>query len=484
MVSFDNRTARLQRIDQGQESYGEGDPKSQAVRFYLDHLLDDVVERITKEGGRAPREPVELLISLSGFSPLTTIITHKVIKPRRLLVVSSETAQDSIDVIAECLVGPGGLRQRDFAHRPCVPTDPLGIYRIVKEELDRLRPADGSRPYAIIDITGGRKVMSAAAALAAWQLGLDLCYIDSEYDPVRHRPIPGSDRLLLLDNPTALFGEQEMAGALQAFASGAFESARQRYDELCESLAAPGRARFMRALSDLYRAWCDLDLDRLPACVETVAAALGHESYQISAETADRLERQIGFLRRLAAGDGDSLVISYFVLGEHYRELGRHDFAALLSYRTIEGCLAGRLESLAPGFTCDRPDYSLLTDDVPGLRERYGHIQRSLGRTGATNTLPPVIGLMSAAVLLTALEDALPARAGIRETSALSHLNTLVTARNKSILAHGDRPVSPKDSQTLGNKARIVLRAAWELRGAAEDVTRLCDDLRFVRTDR
>ena len=35
------------------------------------------------------------------------------------------------------------------------------------------------------------------------------------------------------------------------------------------------------------------------------------------------------------------------MLGEHYRELGRHDFAALLYYRTIEGCLARRLEGRA-----------------------------------------------------------------------------------------------------------------------------------------
>ncbi|WP_204027772.1 hypothetical protein [Sinosporangium siamense] len=483
-MSFEDRAARLQRIERGQETYGEGDAKSQALAFYLDHMLDEVVARVVKGGARRVREPVELLISLSGFSPLTTIIAFKALNPRRLLVVSSETAADSIDVIAGCLVGPGGLRPRDFTHRSCVPTDPLGIYRILKEELGRAHPVGGARPYAIIDITGGRKVMSAAAALAAWQLGLDLCYIDSEYDAVRHRPVPGSDRLLLLDNPTTLFGEQRMAGALEAFAGGAFESARQRYDELCESLAAPGRARLMRALSDLYRAWCDLDLERLPGCIEAVASVLEHESYQVGAETSERVSRQLGFLRRIAAGERDSLLVCYFVLSEHYRELGRHDFAALLSYRTIEGCLAGRLESLAAGFACDRPDYTLLTGDVPALEERYDEIQRSLGRTGSVNTLPPVIGLMSAAVLLVALGDRLPAKAGIGDHKALSHLNSLVTARNKSILAHGDRPVSPKDSATLGEKAKIALRAAWALRGTGEDVIRLCDDLRFVRTDR
>jgi len=199
----------------------------------------------------------------------------------------------------------------------------------------------------------------AAPALAAWQLKLDLCYVEADYDPELRRPVPGSDRLLLLGNPTELFGEQAMDAALRTFASGAFDAARQQYDDLCDTIAEPGRARFMRALSGLYRAWCDLDLTELPASAEAVQATLAQVRHQVTADTERRVAVQLDFLRRLGKGDQERLLVCFLVLGEHYREIGRHDFAALLFYRTIEGCLAGQLQQRAEGLSCVRPDYRL-----------------------------------------------------------------------------------------------------------------------------
>jgi hypothetical protein len=215
-----------------------------------------------------------LLISVTGFSPRTTILAFKVLRPRRLVVIPSENARGSINTIARYVVGEGGLQQADFSQRPCVPTNPLSIYNVVKDELELLERQDG-QAISYIDITGGRKVMSATAALAAWQLDLGLCYLDGEYDPELRQAVPGSDRLLLLDNPTSLFGEQEMNAAYQAFDGGAYEAAGSRFEELSGRLARPTDARFWGALSKLYGAWCDLDLVALPAAIETVRRTLG-----------------------------------------------------------------------------------------------------------------------------------------------------------------------------------------------------------------
>jgi hypothetical protein len=483
MTAFEVKAAQLRRIERGDEEYGKGSRQSQTIRFYLDEMLDDVIARAATRSDRLPGSPVTLLISLCGFSPQTTVIAYELLQPERLVVVSSATAPESIDVIADHVVGKRGMRYSHFRHSPCNPTDPLDIYKIVKAELDKLQAEDGQRPTAIIDITGGRKVMSAAAALAAWQLELGLCYVDSDFDPVARRPIPGSDRLLILDNPTALFGEQEMAAAWQTFASGAFEAARRRYNELSDILAEPTGARFMRALSELYRAWCDLDLPALPSGIEAVELALRHARHEISSETAGRVEDQLAFLRRLPDGDRTNLLVCFFVLGQHYREVGRHDFAALLFYRAIEGCLSGRLESLASGFSCDRPDYTLLTADVPGLQARYAAIMHDLGRRVPATTLPPVIGLISAAILLTAQDDPLVSKGGLAGKKALSHLNEIVRARNKSVLAHGDETVGLDKSTVLEAKARSILRAYWKVQRVDGDIDVLCQRLRFVRTN-
>ena len=61
--------------------------------------------------------------------------------------------------------------------------------------------------------------MSAAAALAAWQLNLGLTYIENQFDPVTHQLQHGDIRLIALDNPTTVFGEQELARAVKEMTS-------------------------------------------------------------------------------------------------------------------------------------------------------------------------------------------------------------------------------------------------------------------------
>jgi CRISPR-associated protein (TIGR02710 family) len=483
-AEFATRLARMRAIETSREEYEGGSGREYALRYYLTEMLDEVVRQATARSDLRAA-PVSLLISLVGFSPVTTILSYELLRPQRLLVVTSADAEESVDVIADYVVAAGRLRHRDFMHRLCNPTDPHGIYRAVKAELEGSPSVASQRGEAVIDITGGRKVMSAAAALAAWQLNLRLCYIETEWDPARRQAVPGSDRLLLLDNPTTIFGEQGMDEALQLFAGGAFEAARRRYASLCDSLADPRRARFMRALSEFYRAWCDLDLASISECAGAVETALKQTGTEISQETADRVSGQLEFVRRLGRdGERDSFLMCFYVLGEHYRELARHDFAALLYYRTIEGCLSRQLERRAAGFSCERPNYSLLTDDVDALQRSYGAVLEHSGRKDPNPALPPSVGLIDAAYLLNVLDDDLIARCHIKGVKALSHLNRLAATRNRSVLAHGEQAVRQTDCVDLGRKARLVLRAYWDDRGAGPPADDIVSSLRFVRSDR
>jgi hypothetical protein len=381
----------MHQITVGADQYGDGVPYEQATRYYLDHLVEECAERARRNcSGLPPR--VDLLISVTGFSPRTTILAFEVLRPRRLVVIPSENARGSVNTIARYVVGEGGLEHADFSQRPCVPTDPLSIYNVVKEELELL-DRQGEHTISYIDITGGRKVMSATAALAAWQLDLGLCYLDGEYDADLHQAVPGSDRLLLLDNPTSLFGEQEMIAAYHAFDGGAFQAARSRFDELAVRLARPTDARFWGALSELYRAWCDLDLTVLPQAIEMVRRTLGPMRQRLSASTAASVEAQLNFLKRLADRDQDALLLSFSLLDDHYRAVGRFDFAALFSYRTIERCLTGRLTHLHPGFDAEHPDYALLTNDQQALRASYRMIYNGVDGTQRRRQLPAQLNL-------------------------------------------------------------------------------------------
>jgi hypothetical protein len=175
---------------------------------------------------------VDLLISVCGFAATPTLLTYELLRPRRLLVLRSQDATDSVNLIGRYLVGGGRLDFEAFQHETVDSSDPLDMYAKIAKWLGG---RDGR--FAVIDITGGRKVMSAAAALAAWQLDLGLTYVENQFDPETRQPLPGQDRLVMLDNPTTLFGEQEMARALETFRSGAFEAAHGRYADICDFAA-------------------------------------------------------------------------------------------------------------------------------------------------------------------------------------------------------------------------------------------------------
>jgi len=335
----------MRKISEGLETYRGGNKYEQATYYYLDYLVDACAERARVH--LPPERPLEvdLLICMTGLSPRPVVLAFKILRPKRLVLITSDDAHESINIIHDHVVMGGGLRGADFSARPCVSTDPLDIYRIVREEVDIVARRTGRPITAYIDITGGRKVMGASAALAAWQLNLGLSYVDGDYDGTLKQALPGSDRILLLDNPTSIFGEQEMDIAEQAFASGNFEVAGSRFDDLVDRLVQPARPRFMGALSALYRAWFDLDREALPGAINRVRAALSLVRRELSDAAIHTVYAQLEYLDELASGNRRALLLTFSLLDDHYRHVGRHDFAALFQggAQSHFGCSCGVL---------------------------------------------------------------------------------------------------------------------------------------------
>ena len=495
MSTLEKEIEEWQRIRRGEQAYGEGRPSEQATRYYFEAMMEDIVAAAQQRWAVDRREDLaldcDLLISMSGFSPATTILAYRLLKPRRIFVVSSENAQDGIDIIHRFIVGtsPDRLPPRCFHHQTCDPTQPHAIYRLVKEELERLKsPAskDG-RSKAIIDLTGGKKVMSAAAALVAWRLDLRLCYIDSEFDPGLRQPRPGTERMILLDNPMTLYGDEELRRVNEVFKSGHFGEAKARFEKLAESTGDP-LAKFMRDFSELYRAWCDLDLASLPKCLDRVEEQLANARVRerLRDHHADKIRRQISILRRLDSKDAALLLACFFVLGLHYQNLERFDFAALLLYRTIEGCWRQRLESRYEGFSTRTPDYRLLGVDEKILLGKYNNIADFAGPGQREKELPRWLGFLNSAALLLALDDPMCnkiplAPQGIGEVLALSNI------RNGSVLAHGNQSITQQDCNKLVLFAQRVLNAFWSVSGeesrVEHSVTELREILEFVRME-
>lgn len=471
----------MRKIFRGEETYGQGTPSEQATAYRFDVMLPEVIRRAERNSTADARPQVDLLVSLSGFSPATTILAYELLRPSQLFVISSDGTDHSIDVIHDYVVRRDRLPARHFNHEICNGTDPRSIYEEVKKRVAPDRPS--ARPAsAIIDITGGKKVMSAAAALVAWRLNLRLCYVDSQYDPEMRQPVPGTERLLIVDNPVTLFREDEMEAALETFRSGAFATAQERFARLAESVPEPGRARFLRDLAGLYQAYSDFDLENLQAWIGRTSQSLDDPQSKVTDLSATRVRHQLGYLKSLAGrGDFIRFLPIFFVLGQHYRGLRRLDFASLLYYRTAEGCFQERLRLGYLGFDCGRPDYEQLVMPGKEILAAFNLIRTKLGKYAVTS-LPQKIGFLDAAIILHSLDDKMLRRVKITDARGLSHLAKLTEARNKSLLAHGQQRVTAEQCTRLEAQAFQILRALWDLHGPpSEDLDEVCEGLRFLR---
>lgn len=185
---------RLQRID-----------ARAASAHYFARILPAVVAYHHDRDGA--RHPYQFLLSLMGMSPETTVLAVNFLRPTNLVVAVSRNAEAYFEQCAVFLAGHDLLPRAAVRMVLIDPTDHIEMHRLLSAELGAAR---GGR---IVDITGGKKIMSAVAGAAAWSLGLPICYIESRaYSEEMRRPAPGSEELLVLQPPAAAAGSGPPAG--------------------------------------------------------------------------------------------------------------------------------------------------------------------------------------------------------------------------------------------------------------------------------
>lgn len=479
------RVTRYGDILDGKETHGEGERQAQARRYWLEMLAEPIIERARAKLQEARKLPtVDLLVSVAGYSPETTIVTAGVLQPREVLVISSGLPYDNIDIIADFLK-KCGLRPSQFHHERCTSAD-LSVFEIICRRVKQHRQtridAAGNDNHGeiLVDITGGKKVMSAGAAMAASELDLRISYVDNIYDPHRRNASSGSEEIVLLDSPYSLYGVAELRRADHDFDLGAYEAARTRYEKLAERLNEPAVARFLRDLSGFYEAWRNLNIEGLQKAMPRLQERLA-EPTPLARSYRAQLDEQLDFVARLVAEDRPARVMTLFLLGEANMLARRYDFSALLFYRTIEASIASRIEQRYRGLLCEKPDYAIIDPDFEALRERFKAAAREVMPKEEPPELPREISCFHGALLLRAERDELLGQAHFDQPKALTSLRNLMSVRNKSILAHGYRSVSEKDCNDLRGPAERLLSAYWTLNNERTPFKKALENLRFLR---
>ena len=165
----------------------------EAKDFYYENLFDTVIERFEKNNQHViSGSSVDVLISILGFSPEPIVLGAKLLKPKIHIIIHDAGVslnEENNRIVSKYLENYKFVELNDETFA-C-------LYDTLKEQLS-ITPAQ----HCAINITGGKKSMSASAGIFARDFFCDLIYVDyNKYDPSTRRPEPGSEFLNLVYSP-------------------------------------------------------------------------------------------------------------------------------------------------------------------------------------------------------------------------------------------------------------------------------------------
>lgn len=169
----------------------------EAKKFYAYHIMPQLLERIRNEDpvGAYFREQggVDTLFSVLGMTPAPIVITQHALQPKNHIIFYDQNIKIKEDKILSHLTSnPTFVMLKDET------------FGTIYEKMKEMLIVSGGGNMAI-DITGGKKSMTAAASIFAKDFDFNIVYVDmtapGAYIPAIHQARPGCERLNLVYSP-------------------------------------------------------------------------------------------------------------------------------------------------------------------------------------------------------------------------------------------------------------------------------------------
>jgi len=360
----------------------------------------------------------------------------------------------------------------------------LSVYTGLRAVLDRWN--DLERHEIAVDLTGGKSTMTVGLAKAAHVLRLASVYIDSDY--ANNRPIPGTQRLAIPEDPYLVFGDLEAAEARRLHNHHDYAGAETIFRNLAQRVPDNRDYAIYADLSAAYLAWdsfapqqASVALDRvlahpvLPGNLQSARGTLQAQRQSLAQLTAinQRLTQPAPHaVDALAALQNLDQILALLgsLHGAALRRAAqeRYDVAALMRYRCLELLSQHRLATY--DIWTAAPSFEAALRRVPDLEDRYRQKQRAQGfrRQYDLPTPDRSIALFDGYMLLQALDDPLVRGWDIGVVRQRSYV------RNTSILAHGFRPISRQEyDQFAGIVENVLNRFFVQVNRPREDWERI-----------
>lgn len=171
-----------------------------ALRLYCEEivplLLPSLKARFLNENGY-DSSAYDGLISLLGFTPDTVVLTCRFIQPKALVVLHTPETAGLLEIVSKY----ADIPRSSFFHELFFEEPYTDIFRALELARKRL---NGKK--IAIELTGGKKTMGSALAMAAGVLDIDVLYIDYQvYIPEFRKPKPESTFFRVMKNPAKYF---------------------------------------------------------------------------------------------------------------------------------------------------------------------------------------------------------------------------------------------------------------------------------------
>jgi hypothetical protein len=461
-----------------QKLQNDVDGESAALEFYckeiMPRLLPVLVERFKSTHGQEPN--YDGLISLLGFAPDTVILSTQFVKPETLVVIHTEETKKFLDTVLHY----SGISVSAFHHESFTEDPYIDIYKALEAALKRF-PRGAN---VAIELTGGKKTMSAALATAAGLLDIDLMYIDySEYMSKFRKPRPASTYIHLVGNPLKLpvdlFSEVDIERAVNFFNIGKFDVSEILFHQSSQRMANPRAAEVCAELSRMYMLWNSFDFQeafQLSSSLFEKTLRFYDQISTILYFELEKLGKQINSLKALAEGCRESLLWNFFFTAERYQKNNQSDIAALLYYRTLESIFENSLKIISNEFNTESPEYSLLTEDVQGLTNKFLEVRKSVFKKDLeilSKELPYPISMCDSLCLLEALNHP------IAEKISTGRVANIATIRNRSVYAHGIKPIDSSSVSAIQKLATDALNQYIEIT-ESDSIDVLRDGFKFI----
>ena len=423
-----------------------------AKKIYWKELFPKIEEKFVREtqerirNGEIPS--YDLLIIPMGLESSYYILLIKGLKPKEVYFLCTREAEANF---LDDIIKKTGLSQSQYK-KDVVEYEGLDAAEIYEKIKHRLEMFKGKK--IAVDLTRGKRVMSAGAAIVGDFFLCDLLYIDEGWIDEIKRGEPGTEKIVLVKNPLHIFGDLEQQYATELFNRYEYVAAHKIFDILCKKVTDPRKFEVKSLISQSYSFWDSLNFGQAFYLLNSAFEKI--ERYNLTGINKPQIKSNLDALKILKIAHSQKMIdlfkdenfiihllVDIYCNAYRRMEQGRIEDAVSRFYRAIELVSQHRLAKR--GIDTSSPDYTLLNAEV---KEKYNKINEEIYKE--EKTLPLQTALKAGHIILFALEDDIWKGKNIQD---LKYFIDCIKIRDYSIVAHG---INFLDKSIFGKFEKIV----------------------------